>query len=190
MKNNAENSQRERDLKKREKELKKREKELNKKQKFYPGRNAVLVWDETNVELKPVKVLDDHRLRIRKKEVEINPNRPAHIFTIPVMQLMPNWRAKLFGLLMLPRNLYLRVFSVRSEGEMTHDPSLDHIPADYKMKLEKLLQLKGKAAKADFSQNIMSGMHGKKKWEEYIPWIVFGITEIITILLLSGALEG
>lgn len=167
-----------------------REKELNKKQKFFPGRNAVLVWDETNVELKPVRVLDDHKLRIQKKEVEINPDRPAHIFTIPVQSLMPNWRAKLIGAFILPRKLYLRIFSVRAEGEMTHDPSLDHMPADYKMRLEKLLQLKGKAAKADFSQNIMSGMKPKKKWEEFIPWLVFGVTEIATILILSGALDG
>jgi len=61
---------------------------------------------------------------------------------------------------------------MQQEGEMTHDPHLDHLTDDMKTRFEKMLLLIGKFAEADAGAVLYEGIKGPKKWWDYIPYIV------------------
>jgi len=136
----------------------------------------VLVTTESDMRLRPVKVNDDHTLKFNKKKILIKPDRPAHIFDINIHDLMPTRKQKimcrLFG---VPQYQTFRTFTMQQEGEMTHDPHLDHLTDDMKARFEKMLLLVGKFAEADAGAVVYEGIKGPKKWFEYIPYIIIAL---------------
>ena len=146
-------------------------------------RDFVLVTKTGDYELVPVKVLPDHRLefkyRGKKIDVRVKPDVPAGILTIPYRKL---WTIKKgwqiwdrFLKQLSPKFQYFRIFAVRSEGELTHDPNFDGLKPPMRMRFEELLKLQGKFAKSDAGGVIYEGLKGPKKWYDYIPWIVMGL---------------
>jgi len=139
----------------------------------YPSRNMLLITSESDMKLRPVRVNDDHSLTYKKKKILIKPDRPAHIFDINIHDLMPTRKQRLFCKLFgVPQFQTFRTFTTQEEGEMTHDPHLDHLGDDMKMRFEKMLMLVGKFAEADAGAVLYEGIKGPKKWWDYIPYIV------------------
>lgn len=166
--------------------------------KLYPVKNLVLTTTETELELKTCKVRSDHFLSYKDAKVDKGKKRKPrimmkpHQMTIPLWEILPNkplkiWLAKLI----LPRFLRFRAYTVRREGEITHDihgtpfeenethdPNEDGYKLEDKMNLEKMLELEGKFAEAEAGAHIYEGMKGPKKWQDYIPYIVLMIIVI------------
>ena len=80
--------------------------------------------------------------------------------------------------MLFPRVLRFRAYTVRKEGEVTHNPHDDNYDLEDKMRFEKLLYLEGKFAAAEAGANVYEGMKGPKKWEDYIPIIAIVIIVI------------
>lgn len=163
---------------------------------IYPSKNCVLTTTEVELELKPCKVHSDHFISYRDKKVhKENKRKPRimmkpHILTIPLWEILPGLPLKIWlAKLLLPRFLRFRVYTVRREGELTHDidmhrdkekhethdPNTDNYKIEDKMKLEAMLKLEGKFAEANAGAEIYEGMKGKPKWFEYIPYIVIAV---------------
>ena len=152
------------------------------------SQDVVLETSEVDMELRPTKVQEDHHITFngrhtKNKRARINPHLSAKQLIIPYQELFPKDRAgrrldkikDWYAKRRLPKKILFRVYTIQSEGEMTHDPHIDHLPPDMKLKLEKLLQLEGKFAEIDAGKYLYEGMEKKKKWEDYIPYIVIGV---------------
>lgn len=150
-----------------------------KKEKILPAKNVVLITSVSNIELMPVKVFDDHTLKWKKKTVQIKPDRPAHILTIPTNLLMRNRLIRFF----MPRNIRFNAYTVQQTGELTHDPHQDYLDEEMKLRLEKLLGLMGKFAEVQAGAVVYEGLKGKKKWWDYIPYIA--IVAIVFLFLFA-----
>jgi len=140
---------------------------------LFPSRNMALITTESDMRLRPVAVNNDHSLTFGKKKILIKPDRQAHILDLSLHDLLPTAKqrlvAKFFG---IPKYQTFRVFTFQNEGELTHDPHLDHLTDDMKMRFEKVLMLVGKFAEADAGAVIYEGIKGPKKWWDYIPYII------------------
>lgn len=159
--------------------------EDNTNYKLYPVKNLVLTTTETELELKTCKVRSDHFLSYKDTKVYQGKNRKPrimmrpHQMTVPLWGILPNKPLKLLiAKLILPRFLRFRVYTVRREGEITHDPNDDDYPLEGKMTFEEMLKLEGKFAEAEAGAHVYEGMKGPKKWQDYIPYIVIGIIVI------------
>lgn len=140
---------------------------------IYPSRNMILITSESDIKLRPVKVNDDHTLELNKKKLLIKPDRAAHILDLDIHALMPTKKQRFFcKILGIPRYQTFRTFTIQQEGEMTHDPNLDHLTDEMKMRFEKMLMLIGKFAEADAGAVVYEGIKGPKKWWDYIPYII------------------
>lgn len=149
------------------------------KEKILPAKNIVLVTSVSNIELIPVKVFDDHTLKWAKKTIQIKPDRPAHILTIPGKLLMGNRLLRRF----MPRFIRFNAYTVQQTGELTHDPHLDYLDEEMKLRLEKLLGLMGKFAEVQAGAVVYEGLKGKKKWWDYIPYMA--IVAIVFLFLFA-----
>lgn len=156
----------------------KQEKELDKaktddKPTLYPSRNMALITTESDMKLRPIKVNEDHTILYGKKKVMIKPDRQAHILDLSIHDLMPTKKQRfLCRILGIPKYQTFRVFSFQLEGEMTHDPHLDRLTDEMKLRFEKVLMLVGKFAEADAGAVIYEGIKGPKHWWDYIPYII------------------
>ena len=151
------------------------------------AQDVVLETTEVDIELRPTKVEEDHHItykgRSGDKKSRINPHLSAKQLVIPYKELFPKDRGgnrldkikDWFAKRRLPKTLLFRVYTIQAEGEMTHDPHADKLDPEMKMKLEKLLQLEGKFAEVEAGKYLYEGMEKKKKWEDYIPYIVIGV---------------
>ena len=169
--------------------------------KLYPVKNLVLTTTETELELKVCKVRSDHFLSYKDSKVHQGRKRKPrimmkpHVMTIPLWEILPNKPLKLLiGKLILPRFLRFRTYTVRREGEITHDvhgtpfeekkvpnthdPNKDGYKLEDKMTFEKMLDLEGKFAETEAGAHIYEGMKGPKKWQDYIPYIVLMVIVI------------
>lgn len=167
--------------------------------KLYPVKNLVLTTTETELELKTCKVRSDHFLSYKDAKVDQGKKRQPrimmkpHQMTIPLWEILPKKPLKLWiAKLILPRFLRFRTYTVRREGEITHDihgtpfeekqkthdPNEDGYKLEDKMNLEKMLELEGKFAEAEAGAHIYEGMKGPKKWQDYIPYIVLMVIVI------------
>lgn len=159
-----------------EKDPKPPKKPKEEKIKLYPARNMALVTTESNLELVPCKVFNDHTVSLKysggkKEKIKIKDDRPAHTLTIPCTQIWPTFLGRRFS----PRFQRYRVYTIQAEGEVTHDPHLDHMDEKQKMRFEKLIQLQAVAGNADIAGNIMAGLKDKKGFWEMLPWIIMAI---------------
>jgi hypothetical protein len=153
------------------------------KVKLYPARNLVLLTSETNMRLVPCKVNDDHTLVYGKKKRMIKPDRPAHVFEIPIGKIWPTRLGRLLG----PRSQKYNVYTIQETGEMTHDPHLDQMDEEMKLKFEKLLGLMGKFAEVQAGAVMYEGIKGKKAWWDYIPYLVMlGIVFLFLFAMSQG----
>lgn len=156
-------------------------KDLKKKEqghKIYASKSCAFITTETDIVMKPIKVLDDHKIKISKKEVQINPQRPAHILTLPLHQIIPTRLGRIFS----PRVQRYRVYTVQQEGEITHDPHDDKIDEEDKMKLEAVLKLAGAASKADIAKKIMAGLKDALGFWNYFRDVLYIIVIVLMIL--------
>jgi len=148
--------------------------------KFYPAKDMALVTTESDLKLSPCKISNDHFMTVkgskkRQRRIMMNPQ----ILTIPVWDILPGWKFKLIlARLLFPRYLRFRTYTIRNEGEVTHDPHDDNFDQADKMKFEKMLFLEGKFAAANAGAKVYEGMKGDKKWYDYIPFIVICIIVI------------
>lgn len=152
------------------------------KPKLYPSRDAVLITDESNIALEPCIVLDDHRIKFRKKTADIKEDRPAHTLTLPLKDLWPTF----LGRRLAPKFQRFRVYTIQKEGEITHDPNLTAMTEAQKMRIEKMIQLKGTATKADIVQTILAGLKGKESWWQVLGW---GIIICVIVFLFLFAFQ-
>ena len=153
--------------------------------KIFTSRNLVMISTEADLFFSPCEVLDDHRIRYKKnrkwKEVKIM--QPPHTMTLPLRDILPSFlNRRLSG-----KFARYRVYTVQAEGEITHDPHRVEIDPELLKRFEKLLQLEGEMAKAEFAKQINSGMQRRKKWEDYIPWLVMGGTTVFMIFAFQIA---
>lgn len=140
---------------------------------LYPSRNMALITTESDMKLRPITVNDDHTIKYGKRKLMIKPDRPAHILDLSLHDLMPTFKQRLFCKFFgIPKYQTFRVYTFQNEGEMTHDPHLDHLTDDMKLRFEKMLGLVGKFAEADAGAVLYEGIKGPKKWFEYIPYII------------------
>ena len=149
--------------------------------KLYPSKDLALITDEADITLKACKVTEDHFIQVKgdKKHRKRRIMKAPHVLTIPVWQILPGWSFKLLlARILFPRYLRFRTYTVRKEGEVTHDPHDDNYDQEDKMRFEKLLYLEGKFAAANAGAQVYEGMKGRMKWYDYIPWIVMAITVI------------
>ena len=166
------------------------EKETHEKKisSVYPSRDMILLTSESDMRLRPCTVNDDHTINFRKKKITIKPDRPAHIFDLNIRDLLPTKRQRIFARFFdVPFFQTFRVYTCQEEGELTHDPNLDHLDEEMKMKFEKLLHLMGKFAEADAGAVIYEGIKGPKKWWDYIPYLV--ILGIVIIFLFAFQIQ-
>ena len=150
------------------------------KLELYPAKNMSLITTESDLDLKICKVTNDHFIKISgEKKRKRRIMRKPHILTIPLWAILPGYKFKLIlARMLLPRFLRFRVYTIRQEGEITHDPHDDNYDQEDKMKLEAMLKLEGQFAAANAGGNVYEGMKGKLKWHDYIPWIIMGIIVI------------
>lgn len=148
-----------------------------KKIKLYPAKDMALVTTEADLKLTACKVTPDHFIKVKgTKKRNRRIMKEPQVLTIPVWEILPGWSIKLIlARLLFPRYLRFRTYTVRKEGEVTHDPHDDNYDKEDKMKFEKMLLLEGKFAAANAGGHVYEGMKGKLKWHDYIPWIVMGI---------------
>ncbi len=142
-----------------------------KKVKLYPARNVVLLTSESNAELVPCQVMDDHRIKFGKKNVMIKPETPAVTLTLPMYKLWPTFLGRKLGPKFQRFNLYI----CRDKGEMTHEIYSIHrdgLKDDERQKVENMLKLIGKFAEAEAGGALYDGIKGPKKWFDYIPYLV------------------
>lgn len=164
-------------------------KEPSKPPTLYPSKNMILVTTETDLKLRPCKVQDDHKIRYGKKEIDIKEDRPAHILDMNLMDLMYSRKHRLFARLFgLPQWQTFRVYTAQQEGEYTHDPNVTAMTEEQKMRIEKMIQLKAVAIKAEISANIMAGLKGKGSWWELLGWGII-ITIIVAIFLFAFQIQ-
>ncbi len=155
-----------------------------KPEKIHASKDLILLTTETTLDLKPCNVRDDHKIKFKKKEVEINPGVPeAHTLTIYPRLLWPTF----LGRLVSPKLMRFRVYTARKEGEITHNPHEDSMNEEEKMKLEKILQIAATAKKADIAGNIMKGLKDKSTWVDFIPYIVIFL--IVLLFLFSFQIQ-
>ncbi len=165
-----------------------RGKKKEKPPKLYPSKDAILLTTETDIQFKPCKVMDDHKLKWGKKEIEIMPERPAHIFSLNPRMLFQKTLHKILAFLFLPNVLTFRTYTAKREGEITHDPDFDNLKDTEKMKLEAILKLKGTAAKADIVNRIMAGLKEKLGFWNYFRDVLYIAVIIILILTSQGVI--
>lgn len=140
---------------------------------LYPSRNMALITSESDMKLRPITVHDDHTISYGKKKIMIKPDRQAHILDLSIHDLMPTKKQRFFcKILGIPKYQTFRVFTFQLEGEMTHDPHLDRLTDEMKLRFEKVLMLVGKFAEADAGAVIYEGIKGPKHWWDYIPYII------------------
>lgn len=162
----------------------------NKPPKLYPSKDMVLITTETDLKLRPCKVLNDHKIKFeKKKEVDIKEDRPAHILDMNLMDLMYSKKHRLFARLFgLPKWQTFRVYTAQQEGEYTHDPNITAMTEEQKMRIEKMIQLKAVAIKAEIAANIMAGLKGKGSWWELLGWGII-ITVIVAFFLFAFQIQ-
>lgn len=159
--------------------------------KLYPSKNLAMVTTEADISFTPCKVTDDHKINFKfqktKKDVRIMRN--PHIIHFPLWALLPgrSWKL-LLGRLLFPRYLRFLGYTVRREGEATHDPHDDKYDTGDKMRLEAMLKLEGKFAEAKAGEVIYEGMKPGKKWFDFIPYIIIAI--ICFLFLLPEIMAG
>ena len=148
--------------------------------KLYPSKDMALITTEADLKLEACKVTDDHFIKCKKsKKKKRRIMMKPQVLTIPVWDILPGWTFKLFlARLLFPRYLRFRTYTVRKEGEVTHDPHDDNYDQEDKMKFEKMLYLEGKFAAANAGAEVYEGMKGKKAWYDYIPFITICIIVI------------
>ena len=157
------------------------EKEKAKPSKLFTSKNCAFVTTETDIEMVQVEVLDNHKIKYKKREIQIDPHRPAHILTLPLHKIIPTRLGRFFA----PRFQRFRVFTFQKEGEMTHDPNDDNMNEEDKVKLESVLLLAGAASKADIATKIMAGMKEALGFWTYFRDILY----ILVIILMLFAFQ-
>jgi len=157
------------------------EKEKVKPPNLFASKNCAFVTTETDIELVQVKVLDNHKIKYKKREILIDPYRPAHILTIPLHKIIPTRLGRFFS----PRFQRFRVYTFQREGEITHDPNNDKMDEEDKVKLESVLLLAGAASKADIATRIMAGMKEALGFWTYFRDILY----ILVIILMLFAFQ-
>jgi len=169
------------------------------KLKLFPARNTVHITTPSDAYLKPCIVLRDHKIQfndLNNKKQTVVITRNAHVYHINLKDLWPTW----LGRRTAPKWQRFNTYFLQAEGEMTHDFTYRQINPDgtpglddeLKRRYESVLYLQTISGKADWGGQVLEGMKSKKGWAEYIPWIVFGIYAIISILvmlMMSGALQ-
>ena len=153
------------------------------------GTAGVLITSPSDLYLDKCTVLDDHMIKynLNKKKKTIDMLRPPHLLTLNVRQFMPSKFSKL--LLMFAGVKYIKIltYTCQFDGEVTHDPHLDNLDEEMKLRHESLLGIKGKTSKADIVGSILAGMKKKKKWEDFIPYIVIGV--IVFLFLFAFQIQ-
>lgn len=146
------------------------------------AKEAVLVTDQTNMKLVACAMKDDgsftHKAYGTSKLVKNS--RIPHVLEIS-SSIFPS---KLMRFI-VPRKVRVRVYTVRKESEVSHDPNNDEFDPKEKRKLESVLMLQGKMMKADFAGKIAEGMKPKMGLMEYIPWFVVAIISVIAMLSMG-----
>jgi hypothetical protein len=139
-----------------------------------------MITTESNLELEPCKVNDDHTLTYRKKTVKIKDDRPAHIMTVPCNKIWPTF----LGRRLAPKRQRFNVYTIQQTGEVTHDPHKDQLDEKQKMRFEKLIQIQAVSTKAAIAQNIMKGLKDKGAWWEILGPII-AIVLIVAFFLFA-----
>lgn len=172
-------------------------------------KDIVMTTTESEIELKNCKVQSDHFIAYSDNKVHKAKKRKPRILQTPKVLILPVWEilsikgdnfvVKFFKRIIIrwsmPKYLRFRTYTVRREGEATHDPHNkeqtpdaklgthdpheDNYPIETKMKLEQMLKLEGKFAESNAGAEIYEGMKGKPKWYDYIPYLVlFGVVAL------------
>lgn len=173
------------------KERKRLEKQRKKKEKLYQAKDVAMICNEANITLTTCKVTDDHRIKFRhagqKKEVRINPELGhPQVLLIPSTLILANfnWFIRMLVMFLFPaKGFRYRTYTARSEGEITHDPSIDHYHAGDKIRLEELLKVEGAMAKAGFVKAIAKGLKDKVGLWEMFP--IIAIVLIVFFFLMA-----
>lgn len=168
------------------------------KLKLYPARNTVQITTPSDMYLKPCVVLRDHKIQfndLNNKKQTVVITRKPHVNHINLKDLWPTW----IGRRTAPKWQRFNTYFVQAEGEMTHDFTYRQVNPDdtpgltdeLKRRYEGVLKLQTMSGKADWGGQVLEGMKKKKHWTEIIPWIVFGVYgvfSLLALLLISGAL--
>ncbi len=156
-------------------------------------KDIVMTTTESEIELKGCKVQSDHFISYNDNKVHKAKKRKPRVLNTPKVLILPVWEIlgvsgenvtlKILKRILIrwsmPKYLRFRTYTVRREGEVTHDPHEDHYKLDEKMSLEETLKLEGKFAEANAGAEIYEGMKGKPKWYDYIPYLVlFGVVAL------------
>ena len=179
-------------------------------------KDIVMTTTESEIELKSCKVRSDHFVTYKDNKVEGAKNRKPRIIHSPKIFILPVWEIlgvsgenqylkvlkKVLVRWALPKYLRFRTYTVRREGEVshnpdtgtkeengnvTHDPHEDNYDKEQKMLFEAMLKLEGKFAEANAGAEIYEGMKGKPKWFDYIPYIVIAV--IVGLFLFSFQIQ-
>jgi len=149
----------------------------------YPVLDMVMITTEAELQFRPCNVYDDHKVKFGDKTVDILEDRPAHILDFNIRDFLWSRRDRMLArVLKLPKWQTLRVYTVQKEGETTHDPHDTVMTEEQKIRIEKMIQLKAKAAKAELAAMIMAGLKGKQPWWEQLGPII--VIAVIVFLFL------
>ena len=154
--------------------------------KFYPAHDCVLLTTESDVELVPCTVKDDHEVEIRKelkdkKTIKIN-TKPS-ILTLPLRAIWPHPLLKYWA----PRRQRYRAFTVKREGEFTHNPNTSGVTLESEKRFEEALKLEGEVIEAHLTREAVKDMKDQRaKWFDYIPYICMAVMGIMIVWIMNS----
>lgn len=164
-------------------------------------KDIVMTTTESEIELKGCKVRSDHFIAYVDNKVDGAKKRKPRVLQTPKILILPVWEilgvsgenvtVKILKRILirwaLPKYHRFRTYTVRREGEATHDPHDDKYDQETKMTLEEMLKLEGKFAESNAGAEIYEGMKGKPKWYDYIPYLVMLV--IVALFLFAFQIQ-
>lgn len=154
--------------------------------KIYPTRDVVLLTTESDVDMLPCKVHDDHTVEYKigsRKTRKVKVKEKPSIFTIPLKQIWPHPVFKFWA----PRRQRYRAYIAQKEGEFTHNPNTTGVSIENTKKFEEVLKLEGQMIEAHLTREAVKDMKDQRKqWFEYIPYMAMGLMGVAIVFIMNG----
>lgn len=156
------------------------------KPKLYPAKDCVLLTTESDIELVPCVVKDDHVVEIKKgarDKKSIRIHTKPNILTLPLRAIWPHPLLKYWA----PRRQRYRAFTAKKEGEFTHNPNTSGVTIASEKRFEEALKLEGEVIEAHLTREAVKDMKDQRKsWFDYIPYICMAVMGILIVWIMNS----
>lgn len=163
--------------------------------KFFPARNAALVFTGTDIVMVPANVYADGTLSYEcpenlkntasfreifeeKDTLKATISREPAVLAVPYRETMPTW----LGRRLAPKYMRFLAYCVHPRRSLTFDPAevaITTIDEELDKRNMAVMQIKGRIVKIDWKTAIIKDMQEPKTWRDYLWPILFIVQDVL-----------